>query len=79
MAKRDYVPRWRRILAAILDFMTVFLLGGYAIAKLTGNTTAGGFELNGAPALLLFALVAAYFAAGWLAGGTIWQKILRTR
>ncbi|MFZ1816112.1 MAG: hypothetical protein WBO55_16445 [Rhizobiaceae bacterium] len=74
------VPTWRKVVAAILDFLTVFSVGGYVIAKLTGNTTDGGFELNGMPALVLFAVVIAYF---WLgskyAGGTLWQRILRTR
>lgn len=73
-------PWFRIILAAILDFITIFAIGGYIIAKLTGNTTDGGFELNGWPALLLFAIIIAYF---WLgsryAGGTLWQRIFRTR
>ncbi len=73
-------PWFRIVLAAILDFFTILSAGGYVIGKLTGGTTDGGFELNGWPALVLFALIAAYF---WLgsryAGGTLWQRILRTR
>ncbi len=80
MATSGSAPMWRKVVAAILDFFTVFLIGGYIIAKLTGNTSEGGFELNGMPALILFAILIAYF---WLgsryAGGTIWQRILRTR
>ena len=80
MAEAKRVSMWRKILAAILDFLTVFIVGGYVIAKLTGSTTEGGFQLNGTPALILFAIVIAYF---WLgsryAGGTIWQRILKTR
>jgi DMSO reductase anchor subunit len=71
------VATWRKVLAAILDFLTVFFAGGYAIGYLTGSTTSEGFKLEGAPALLLFALIAAYFVAGSkYLGGTIWQRIL---
>ena len=74
------VSTWRKVFAAILDFFTVFLVGGYAIAKLTGNTTEGGFQLNGLPALVLFAAMIAYFVIGSkYAGGTIWQRILGVR
>jgi DMSO reductase anchor subunit len=80
MAEANAVPTWRKVVAAILDFFTVFLVGGWIIARLTGNTTEGGFELNGMPALILFALIAAYFWFGSRnLGGTIWQRILRTR
>ena len=65
------------VFAAILDFLTVFLVGGYVIAKLTGNTTEGGFSLEGGPALMLFALIIVYFVVlGKYAGGTIWQRVL---
>ena len=68
----------RRVFAGILDFITVFAIGGYAIGKLTGNTTDNGFQLDGWPALALFALIIAYFVIGYqFAGGTIWQRILR--
>ncbi|MFN4099864.1 MAG: hypothetical protein ACK4GT_08810 [Pararhodobacter sp.] len=70
---------WRVILAAILDFFTIFGLGGYIIARLTGNLTESGFALNGAPAFMLFALIIAYFVAGRYMGGTLWQRILKAR
>lgn len=71
------VATWRKVLAAILDFFTVFFVGGYAIAQLTGNVTADGFKLEGMPALGLFALIVVYFVAGSkYLGGTIWQRIL---
>jgi DMSO reductase anchor subunit len=71
------VATWRKILAAILDFVTVFFGGGYAIGGLTGAVTAEGFKLEGIPALVLLGLVVAYFAAGSkYLGGTIWQRIL---
>ena len=67
----------RIVFAAILDFFTVFLVGGYVIAKMTGNTTEGGFSLEGGPALMLFGLIIVYFVVlGKYAGGTIWQRIL---
>jgi DMSO reductase anchor subunit len=74
------IPTWRKVLAGILDLITVFFVGGYIIGKLTGETTDDGFSLSGAPALILFALVVAYFYFGWKKfGGTIWQRILRAR
>ena len=65
------------LLAAILDFLMVFFVGGYAIGYLTGGTTAEGFKLEGAPAIVLFALIVVYFVAGSkYLGGTVWQRIL---
>ncbi|WP_323036489.1 hypothetical protein [Pararhodobacter sp.] len=75
----DRVPTWRIVLAAILDFFTVFALGGYIIAKFTGNMTENGFQLNGMPALVLFAAIIAYFVIARFVGGTLWQRILRAR
>ena len=68
----------RRIAAAILDFITVFFVGGYSIALMTGATTEKGFSLQGGPAIALFAVIAAYFLIGRrIAGGTLWDRILR--
>lgn len=70
-------PWFRLILAAICDFIFIFALAGYLIAKVTGGTTEGGFELNGLPALVLFAIVIAYF---WFApkfGGTLFRRLFR--
>jgi uncharacterized membrane protein len=75
----DRVSTWRIVLAAILDFITVFALGGYVIAKLTGNITENGFQLNGWPAVVLFAVIIAYFVLARRVGGTLWQRILRAR
>lgn len=70
----------RKVIAGILDFITSFGGMGYIIAKITGNTNEGGFELNGMPAIILFGLIAAYFILlPKYAGGTIWQRILGTR
>ncbi len=72
------VATWRKILAGIFDFLTVFFIGGYVIGKLTGNLTDDGFKLEGLPAFLLFSLVAIYFVVGRrYLGGTIWQRVLR--
>ena len=73
----DTVATWRIILAAILDFITIFALGGWIVARLTGNTTESGFSLNGWPALVLLAVIIAYFVIGKRIGGTLWQRILR--
>lgn len=74
------VATWRKVLAAILDFVFVFAIGGYAIAYLTGNLTEEGFSLNGGPAFILFAIIILYFAVFTrYLGGTVWQRLLRVR
>ncbi len=73
-------PLMRRILAGFLDLATAFGLSGYLVARFTGGLTDHGFNLEGAPALLCIALVIAYFVVfGRFLGGTLWQRILRTR
>lgn len=67
---------WKVVTAAILDFLLVFLGGGYIIAKLTGGITENGFELSGAPAFALFALVVAYFVVMKRLGGTLFKRLL---
>jgi hypothetical protein len=70
-------PVWKRVVAAILDFITAFFVLGMAVAYATGGTTAAGFSLSGLPALILFALIAAYFFVGRrYLGGTLWDRIL---
>lgn len=74
------IAHWRIILAAILDFFTAFFVLGYLVALVTGGTTDNGFNLNGLPALVSFALIIAYFWIGRkYLGGTIWQRILKAR
>ncbi len=71
------VATWRKVVAAILDFLTVFFAGGYAIAYLTGNLTKEGFSLQGGPALILITILVVYFVVGSkYLGGTIWQRAL---
>ncbi|HRK19515.1 MAG TPA: hypothetical protein PK970_11205 [Hyphomicrobiaceae bacterium] len=70
-------PVWKRVIASILDFLTVFFGAGFVIARLSGQTTPNGFALNGGPALALFAVIVAYFLIGRrMAGGTLWDRIL---
>ena len=74
------VPTWKIVLAFFLDLITVYFLGGTLIAMFTGELTEGGFSLKGWSALLLLAVIVAYFAlSGRLFGGTFWQRILKTR
>jgi len=71
---------WRIVIAAIFDFLTAFFVFGYIIAWIFGGRTEDGFKLNGPPALLLFALIFAYFIVfNRYLGGTIWKRILRAR
>ncbi len=72
-------PNWKIILAALLDFATMFAIGGYVIGKLSGQTTENGFSLSGIPALISLALIVAYFVIGnRYFGGTLWKHILGT-
>ncbi len=83
MALADDIERaaiWKRVVAVILDLVTVFAIGGYVIGALTGGLTSDGFSLNGAPALVLFAVVVAYFfVCRRYAGGTLWDRIFRIK
>jgi hypothetical protein len=69
----------KKVFAAMLDFLTVFIVGGLVIGELTGGRTEDGFKLEGVPALVLFAVIIAYFVIGARTGGTLWQRILKTR
>jgi len=74
------VATWRKVVAAILDFIFVFAIGGYVIGYLTGGLTEGGFDLHGGPAFLLFAIVILYFVIfSRFLGGTVWQRLLGVR
>lgn len=80
MSEEKKISGGRIVLAFVLDLITSFAVLGYLIAKLTGNTTEGGFQLNGMPALILFALIIVYFVVlGRYGGGTLWQRILKTK
>jgi hypothetical protein len=69
---------WKRVVAALLDFIMVFMLGGMIIGRLTGDNTDEGFSLDGAPAIVLFAIIGIYFfVCRRFAGGTLWDRIFR--
>ena len=74
------VSTWRKVFAAILDFIFIFAISGYVVASITGNTTESGFDLKGGPAFIVFAIIILYFIlfTRYL-GGTIFQRLLRTR
>lgn len=74
------VSTWRKVLAAVLDFVFILVIAGYAIAYATGNVSDQGFDLQGAPAFALFAIVILYFVIfSRFLGGTVWQRLLGVR
>lgn len=74
------VSTWRKVFAGLLDFIFVFAIAGYAIARMTGNVSDDGFELRGGPAFVLFAIVILYFVIFTrFLGGTLWQRLLGVR
>ncbi len=78
MSEENFVPTWRIVLAAILDFFMAFGLSGFAVASIFGGKTENGFELNGLPAILCLLLVGLYFwAFPKFFDGRIWQRILK--
>ncbi|MEQ8290596.1 MAG: hypothetical protein RIA08_00215 [Roseovarius sp.] len=68
---------WRVVVAFILDLLFSFLIFGFIIAKITGDTTEGGFELNGLPAIILFALVIIYMVGMPRLGGRLFQRLFK--
>ncbi len=77
---RKPVATWRKVLAVVLDFIFVFFIAGYAVGYLTDSLTDGGFDLKGGPALIVLAVIAAYFVVFIkFLGGTIWQRVLGVR
>lgn len=71
---------WRIVLAAVLDFFTAFFVLGFLIASIFGGRTDAGFNLEGGPAILLFAAIVGYFLIGnRMFGGTLWKHILKAR
>ena len=69
------VSTWKRVVAPILDFFMVLVVGGQVLGWATGMRTPGGFELEGWAALLLLAVIVVYFYVGRrVAGGTLWDR-----
>ena len=74
------VSTWRKVVAAVLDFFFILLIGGYAIAYLTGDVNEEGFHLTGGPAFVLFAIIILYFIIfRRYLGGTVFQRLLGAR
>ncbi len=70
-------PVWKRIVASVLDFITVFMVGGYIIGALTGSLTPKGVSLDEGPTYALLVVIVVYFLAGrWYAGGTLWDRLI---
>jgi uncharacterized RDD family membrane protein YckC len=75
----DYVGVGMRAVATIVDLVVLFIIG-YVIALATGQTTPGGFSLEGMPALLWFALSIAYYVMlEAQLGGTLGKLLLGLR
>ncbi len=68
---------WRVVIAFILDLIFSFFVIGYLIAAVTGDTTDGGFELTGLPAIILFALWILYMVGMPRLGGRLFQRLFR--
>jgi hypothetical protein len=77
-------PMWKRSVAGILDFVLAILGFGYVISKIFGvrsevpnssGELVTTFELGKAPALLVIALVIAYFIILGKTGGTVFQRL----
>ena len=79
MVGKNYVGVGLRLVAIIID-MIILLILGYLIALVTGQTSAGGFQLTGAPAFVYFLLSFAYYILmeGYL-GGTLGKLALGMR
>ena len=79
-ANPQYAGVFRRAVALILDGVITFAGFGYLVATITGDTTGNGFQLDGAPAFILFALMAAYWIfAEAMFGATIGKLLLGIR
>ena len=69
---------WRKVFAAILDFIFIFWVAGLTIGYFSGGLTKDGFSLNGGPALLSFLVIILYFVVfRRYLGGTLFQRLLR--
>ena len=79
----EQMPRFytiRMVIAFVIDVLLSFALFGWVIALVTGSTTEAGFSLEGLPALILFALVIAYFIImNKFLGGTLGRRLLGVR
>lgn len=66
----------KRAVAVIIDAIILFVVA-YVLAMFTGSTTEDGFQMNGAPAFLLFFISFAYYIVlEAVMGGTLGKKAL---
>ena len=66
----------RRAVAIIIDTILLCIVG-YIIAMFTGGTTDAGFNITGAPALLLFLIALVYYVVmEKTSGGTLGKKAM---
>ena len=80
-------PLWKRNVAAIIDFLFVFIAAGYLLAKLPGNqsstppsfgpgtTTTQILGIGGWPLIALIIVIIAYFLILGRTGGTVFQRL----
>jgi hypothetical protein len=80
-------PMWKRIIAGVLDFLLAFFVLGFVLGKIFpagphappnipgATSTSELFSLSGWPALLLIALIVAYFVVLGRTGGTVFQRL----
>ena len=74
-----YVGVGMRAVATIIDVIVLWILG-YLIAIVTGQTSEGGFNLQGGPAFLWFALSFLYYVVlEAQLGGTLGKLLLGLR
>jgi uncharacterized RDD family membrane protein YckC len=72
----EYVGVGKRAVAVIIDGILLFCVG-YAIGIATGQTSAGGFNLQGGSAFLLFGIAIAYYVVLEAQfGATLGKKLL---
>ncbi|SHH13474.1 Uncharacterized membrane protein YckC, RDD family [Thermosyntropha lipolytica DSM 11003] len=78
-AEMAFVGVGLRFIALVIDSFVFFVLG-YVIAFITGNTTADGYAMEGAPAFLMFIIGIAYFVLmEGKTGGTLGKLALGLR
>jgi len=66
----------RRAVAVIIDSILLFVVG-YVIAAATGNTTEAGFHMQGAPAIVFFAIALGYYIVmEAMSGATIGKRVM---